>query len=435
MNKIDFKKYENELSNIHSFKQVGQVKKIVGLSIESNGPKAEIGEVCKIYKDMKEQVDAEVVGFTDSRILLMPYGDTKGIKNGNKVESTGNPLNIKVSEQLIGKILNGLGEPIDNSGFSANEIRFVNSPPPNPYTRKRIAAPIHLGVKAMDSLLTCGQGQRIGIFSGSGVGKSTLLGMVARNSSADINVIALVGERGREVNDFLERDLKEEGLKKSIVVVATSDQPALIRVKAALVATTIAEYFRDKNYNVLFMMDSLTRFAMAQREVGLSVGEPPVARGYTPSVFSMLPQLLERTGCSENASITALYTVLVEGDELNEPISDAVRGILDGHIVLSRELASKNHFPAIDILNSISRVMPEIIDKEHYEKAANVRNIMATYENYKDLISIGAYKAGSNKEIDIAMKNIDRINSFLKQDMNETVDGNKSIEMLKNLVV
>ena len=435
MKKIDLKKYENILDDIDGFKQVGQVKKIVGLSIETNGPKAEIGEVCEISKDFGEKkVLAEVVGFTESRMLLMPYGDTKGIKSGNGVISTGKSLHVNVGNELIGKVLNGLGQSIDNSKIVTSESRSVNQPPPNPYTRKRISKPLSLGIKAIDSLITCGKGQRIGIFSGTGVGKSTLLGMIARNSTADINVIALVGERGREVNDFLERDLKEEGLKKSIVVVATSDQPALIRVKAALVATTIAEYFRDNNYNVLLMMDSLTRFAMAQREVGLSVGEPPVARGYTPSVFSMLPKLLERTGYGEKACITALYTVLVEGDEINEPISDAVRGILDGHIILSRELASKNHFPAIDILNSISRVMPEVIDDEHLKKAAEIRSVLATHETYKDLITIGAYKNGSNSEIDIAIKNIKNINKFLNQSMNESFQYDKSITMLKNLI-
>jgi len=435
MKKINFKKYEETLEFVDGFKQVGKVKKIVGLSIETNGPKAEIGEVCEISKDfVSEKILAEVVGFTENRMLLMPYGDTKGIKNGNNVISTGKSLHVKVGEQLIGRVLNGLGQPIDNSEIITNESRSVIAPPPNPYTRKRISEPISLGVKAIDSLTTCGKGQRIGIFSGTGVGKSTLLGMIARNSSADVNVIALVGERGREVNDFLERDLKEEGLKKSVVIVATSDQPALIRVKAALVATTIAEYFRDNNHNVLLMMDSLTRFAMAQREVGLSVGEPPVARGYTPSVFSMLPKLLERTGYGEKACITALYTVLVEGDEINEPISDAVRGILDGHIVLSREMASKNHFPAIDILNSISRVMPEVIDDKHFKSAADIRNILATYEKYSDLITIGAYKTGSNSEIDIAIKNIDGINGFLKQGMNESFEYEKSISMLKNLI-
>lgn len=438
MAKIDFNKYFEKIEDLSCYRTYGEVKKIIGSSIESNGPRAEIGEICKIVKKNSRPdnyILAEVVGFNDKKLLLMPFEDTKGINNGDQVYATGQQLQIKVSEKLIGKVLDGLGRPVDGTDLVDYELRDVYADSPNPFNRKRISEPLPLGIKAIDSLLTCGKGQRLGIFSGTGVGKSTLLGMIARNSSADINIIALVGERGREVNDFIEKDLKKEGLKKSIVLVATSDQPAIIRIKCALAATAIAEYFRDKNKNVLLMMDSLTRFAMAQREVGLAAGEPPVARGYTPSVLSVLPRLLERTGYNEDSCITAIYTVLVEGDEMNEPISDTVRGILDGHIVLSRTIASKNHYPAIDVLNSISRVMPDIIDQKHYQSAMQVRNIMSTYENYKDLISIGAYKEGSNKEIDRALKNIENINGFLRQNVQDTVLYKDTLSTLESLII
>ncbi|MFA7672251.1 MAG: flagellar protein export ATPase FliI [Clostridia bacterium] len=435
---IDLKKYLDKLEDMNCYRTYGEIKKIIGSSIESSGPRAEIGEICRIVKKNSSPdsyILAEVVGFNDKRILLMPYEDTKGINNGDRVYATGQQLQVKVNEKLIGKVLDGLGRPVDGTDIGACELRDAYADSPNPFTRKRISEPLPLGIKAIDSLLTCGKGQRLGIFSGTGVGKSTLLGMIARNSSADINVIALVGERGREVNDFIEKDLNEEGLKRSIVIVATSDQPAIIRIKCALVATAIAEYFRDRKKNVLLMMDSLTRFAMAQREVGLAAGEPPVARGYTPSVLSVLPRLLERTGYNDECCITAIYTVLVEGDEMNEPISDTVRGILDGHIILSRAIAAKNHYPAIDILNSISRVMPDIIDQKHLQSAMQVRNLLSTYENYRDLISIGAYKEGSNKEIDKALKNIDNINGFLKQNVKDSVLYKDTLSTLENLVI
>lgn len=435
MAQLDFAKFHDRLDSIDTLEYVGKVRKIVGLGIESSGPIADIGTLCRVYrKTGSGYVHAEIMGFTDNKMLLMPYGDLRGVGVGSRVVSAKRPLEVAVSEHLMGRVLDGLGNPIDSDvPRNCEQYRRVEADPPNPLTRMSIDRPIHLGVRAMDALLTCGEGQRIGIFSGSGVGKSTLLGMIARNSDADVNVIALVGERGREVKEFLERDLMEEGLRRSVVVVATSDQPALVRVKAALVATSIAEYFRDRGNKVLLMMDSLTRFAMAQREVGLSVGEPPVARGYTPSIYAMLPRLLERTGCSAHSSITAIYTVLVEGDEMNEPVSDAVRGILDGHVVLSRRLASANHFPAIDVLSSISRVMPVIVSEEHLAAASRVRDMLSTYEEARDLINIGAYKAGSSVQIDRAVSRMEEINRFLRQDMNEKCAFRDSIDRLAAL--
>lgn len=432
---IDYDKYNQIVENTDTLTYIGKVKLIVGLRIESSGPLARIGDICRIYrKKGNGHIEAEVIGFAKNRVLLMPYGSIKDIGIGSRVEAINGHRKVPVGDNLVGRVLDGLGNPMDFKGpVKVDEYMDIDSDPPNPISRKRITAPIHLGIKSMDSLLTCGEGQRIGIFAGTGVGKSVLLGMIARNSSADINVIALVGERGREVKEFLEKEL-QEGIKKSVVVVATSDQPALLRVKAAMTATAIAEYFRSKGKRVLLMMDSLTRVAIAQREVGLATGEPPVARGYTPSVFAMLPRLLERSGCSEISSITAIYTVLVEGDEMNEPISDAVRGILDGHVVLSRKLAQSNHFPAIDILHSISRVMPDIVDEAHMEKASAVRNIMSDYEEARDLINIGAYKKGSNKKIDLAISRIDGINKFLKQGMREEINHEESMKAFMNLV-
>ncbi|SDF50877.1 type III secretion system ATPase, FliI/YscN, partial [Thermoanaerobacter thermohydrosulfuricus] len=355
----------------------------------------------------------------------------EGIGAGSKVIATGQTLRINVGNELLGRVLDGLGNPIDGKGPIKFEKSIpINNVPPDPLERKRIREVIPLGIKAIDGLLTCGKGQRIGIFAGSGVGKSTLLGMMARNAKADLNVIALIGERGREVNEFLEKDLGEEGLKKSVVVVATSDTPALIRVKGAMTATAIAEYFRDQGLDVLLMMDSVTRFAMAQREVGLSIGEAPVSRGYTPSVFSVLPKLLERSGCSKKGSITALYTVLVDGDDLNEPIADAVRGILDGHIVLSRKLANKNHYPAIDVLASVSRVINDIITEEHKELIARFKDILATYTEAEDLINIGAYNFGSNPKIDEAIELNEKMNSFLRQRIDESYDFETTKQLL-----
>lgn len=411
----------------------GSVDRVTGLAVESVGPPVNIGEVCKIYPAKGEEpVKAEVVGFREKHMLLMPFDTLSGIGPGSRVESTGMPFSIPVGMGLRGRILDGLGTPIDGKGpIEAEDYYNIDGKSSNPLFRPRIKERINLGVKAIDGLLTCGRGQRIGIFAGSGVGKSTLLGMIARNASADINVIGLVGERGREVRDFIERDLKEEGMKKSVIVVATSDRPAMARLKCAMVATTIAEFFRDKGMSVMLMMDSLTRFAMAQREVGLATGEAPVSRGYTPSIFAMMPQLLERSGNFDKGSITGIYTVLVEGDDMNEPVADTVRGILDGHIVLTRALAMKNHYPAIDVLRSISRLMTEVVTREHIELAGKMRNLMATYENYADLISIGAYKRGSNPEVDMAIKYHDRIENFLKQWVDDKFDAEETYELMK----
>lgn len=433
--KTDFAKVSKVINSIDTLTYYGTVNKISGLTIEATGPMVEIGELCKIYSlNEKNHVLSEVVGFRQNSVMLMPFGELSGIGPGSRVVSTNNPLMVRIGKDIKGRVLDGLGNPIDNKGaLKGCELFNVNEPPPSPLTRKRIKEVLPLGIKAIDGLLTCGVGQRIGIFAGSGVGKSTLLGMLARNACADINVITLVGERGREVNDFIEKDLKEEGLAKSVLVVATSDQPALVRLKSAMLGTAIAEYFRDQGQNVLLLMDSITRFAMAQREIGMSVGEPPISRGYTPSVFTLLPKLLERSGNSEKGSITALYTVLVEGDDLNEPITDAVRGILDGHIVLSRDLANRNHYPAIDILASVSRLMPDIAEKEHLEIAGYIKQKMAVYKDAEDIINIGAYKAGSNAEIDEAIELIDRINRMLKQNINESYTFGNTLEIMRNI--
>lgn len=432
---INLARYRQYLGKIDSIRLNGRVTQVIGLIIEAQGPAVNLEELCYIYsKGGGLPLKAEVVGFRDDRILLMPLGEMRGIGPGCEVVASGQSLTIQVGEELLGKALDGLGNSLDGaSNFFLGKEYPVNNMPPNPLTRKRINQPLEVGVKAIDGVLTCGKGQRVGIMAGSGVGKSTLLGMIARNTKADINVIALIGERGREVRDFIERDLGEEGLKRSVVVVATSDQPALIRVKGALVATAIAEYFRDQGKDVMLMMDSVTRFAMAQREIGLAIGEPPTTRGYTPSVFAILPKLLERSGTANKGSITALYTVLVEGDDMNEPITDAVRGILDGHIVLSRQLASQNHYPAIDILSSISRVMIEIVSNQHREAANDLRNILATYREAEDLINIGAYVAGSNPRIDYALSKIDSAREFLKQDVYEKLDYQQTVENLLSL--
>lgn len=383
---------------------------------------------------MGAEIKCEVVGFKEDCVILMPLGELVGVSPGCKVIGKGVPLNVRCSDELLGKILDGLGHPIDGEAILDGENYSLSNEPPDPMKRPRITNIMPTGVRAIDGFLTCGEGQRIGIFAGSGVGKSTTLGMMARTAEADVNVIALIGERGREVLDFIERDLGEEGMKKSVVVCATSDKSPLVRLKGALTATSIAEYFRDKGKKVLLMMDSVTRFAMAQREVGLAIGEPPAQKGYTPSVFAMLPKLMERTGMSDKGSITAFYTVLVDGDDFNEPIADTVRGILDGHIVLSRQLAHKNHYPAIDILNSVSRLMKEIATEEQNKAASKARDILATYKEAEDLINIGAYEEGSNKEIDLAIKYIGNVNSYLKQGVNEVsqfeVSKSKLINML-----
>lgn len=414
----------------------GKVAQVIGLVVESFGPPASLGELAQIDGGEGRVVPAEVVGFREDRLLLMPLGAMEGIKPGSPVIATGRQLYVNVSPDLLGRVLDGLGNPIDGKGPITRALRApLEAPPPNPLTRQRIKTPLPLGVRAMDGLLTCGQGQRLGIFAGSGVGKSTLLGMIAREAKADLNVIALIGERGREVREFLERDLGEEGLARSVVVVATSDQPALQRLKGAFVATAIAEYFRDQGANVILMMDSVTRFAMAQREVGLAIGEPPATKGYTPSVYAMLPKLLERAGTAEKGAITALYTVLVEGDDTNEPIADTVRGILDGHVILSRDLAAQNHYPAIDVLNSVSRVMPEIATPEHLRAAGGLREMLAVYRDARDLVNIGAYQPGSNPQIDRALAVVPRIHAFLKQAVNESVPFDEAIAQLLDLGV
>ncbi|MDE7299273.1 MAG: flagellar protein export ATPase FliI [Lachnospiraceae bacterium] len=418
---IDFEKY-NSLYTKSYIDIKGKVTKVVGLTVESVGPDASLNDVCRITsRDGSVSVLAEVTGFRDGRLLLMPYEDVTGIGEGSMVVNLREPLQVPVGPELLGKTLDGLGHPMNGEKLSVWGSYPVDAQAPDPMARRLITDILPLGVRAVDGMLTIGKGQRIGIFAGSGVGKSTLLGMFARNTRADINVIALIGERGREVREFIERDLGEEGMRRSVLVIAPSDKPALIRKKAAKTATAIAEYFRDQGKDVLLMMDSLTRFSMAQREIGLASGEPPVSRGYPPSVYSEMPKLLERAGNGAKGSITGLYTVLVDGDDFNEPIADTARGILDGHIVLSRELAHRNHYPAIDVLQSISRVMSSIADAEHKKAAAKLKMVMATYGDAEDLINIGAYKAGSNPSIDYAVSKIDAVNSFLCQETGEKV--------------
>ena len=417
------------------FKRLGKVVNVVGLTIESNGPDAKLDDLCRIIVDKDENrfIMAEVIGFKDGKTLLMPFETTEGIGSGCIVENMGYPLSVSVGEDMLGLTLDGLGRPIDGSEYIGTDTYRIDAPSPDPLSREIITEPLPLGVKAVDGLITLGKGQRIGIFAGSGVGKSTLLGMFARNTKADINVIALIGERGREVREFIERDLGEEGMKRSVLVVATSDKPALVRRKAAQTATAIAEYFRDQGNDVLLMMDSLTRFSMAQRESGLASGEPPVTRGYPPSVYAEMPKLLERAGNSDKGSITGLYTVLVDGDDFNEPITDTARSILDGHIMLDRKLGHKNHYPAIDVLQSISRCMSQIATSEHKAAAGKLKNVLATYNEAEDLINIGAYKSGANKNIDYAIEKIDAINEFLCQDVDSKYSFDEELDMLKGL--
>lgn len=429
---INFSKY-SKITNETFFKKKGRVENVVGLTIESAGPEATLGDLCRIYPAEEEYrpIMAEVVGFKDRKTLLMPCDKTDGIGLGCIVENTGEPLSVPVSDALLGKVLDGLGR-IDGEYMPGTPYN-VEAQPPDAMSRKIIDEVLPLGVKAIDGLMTVGKGQRIGIFAGSGVGKSTLMGMFARNTKADINVIALIGERGREVREFIERDLGKEGMKRSVVVVATSDKAALERNKAAKTATAIAEYFRDQGKDVLLMMDSLTRFSMAQREIGLASGEPPVSRGYPPSVYSEMPKLLERAGRAAVGSITGLYTVLVDGDDMNEPITDTARSILDGHIMLNRKLAHQNHYPAIDVLQSISRCMSQIVDKEHKRLAGQLKNVLATYNEAEDLINIGAYKSGSNPKIDYAIAKIDAVNAFLMQDVNDKFDYEQAVDMMREL--
>lgn len=415
---------------------IGKIEKIVGMTLEASGGSSNIGDIVMIYdQEKRRQVQAEVVGVKDDKIQLMAYEEMSGIGTNSFVRNTRKRLKIPVGEFLRGRIIDALGNPLDGRGkFTSPRYCYVENPKINPLSRPRISEALGFGIKAIDGLNTIGKGQRIGIFAGSGVGKSTLLGMIAKNARADINVIALVGERGREVREFVEKDLGPEGMKRTILVVATSDQPAMLRMKCPLVATTIAEYFKDQGKDVLLMMDSLTRFAMAQREIGLATGEPPVARGYTPSIYAEFPKLLERTGNFVQGSITGIYTVLVEGDDTNEPVADTVRGILDGHIVLSRKLANANHFPAIDINASISRVMSQIVEEDHKDLASKMRDLLSVYNQNEDLISIGAYKAGTNPKLDYAVAKIDQINDFLTQGVNERYKLQDSVQEMKKIL-
>lgn len=433
MHPINFNTLKKRLQSEKLYYVEGIVKKVIGLTIEVEGIRAFVGEVCTIYNEKAEAITCEAVGFKEDNVILMPLGELTGISPGCRVVTEGIPLSVNCSENLLGMVLDGLGKPLEGDEIKNGVPYRLDNNPPDPLKRRRIKDILPTGVKSIDGFLTCGEGQRVGIFAGSGVGKSTTLGMIAKYAQADVNVIALVGERGREVLDFIERDLGEEGLKRSVIICATSDKPALVRLKGAFTATAIAEYFRDKGKKVILMMDSVTRFAMAQREVGLAIGEPPATKGYTPSVFAMLPKLMERSGMSDKGSITAFYTVLVDGDDFNEPIADAVRGILDGHIILSRDLAAKNHYLAIDILGSISRLMPEIADEEHKSIASLARDLLAAYKDSEDLINIGAYVKGSNKKVDLAIAYHEVIDKFLKQGINENMSFDEALLQLKSI--
>ncbi len=434
LNKFDFSPYKKILEEINPINKIGKVVEIIGLIIEADGPESSIGDLCHIISDDMPPIWAEVVGFREDRILLMPLGSIDGLKAGAKVVNTGEDMKVKVSDSLLGRVLDGLGNPIDGLGeINADKYYSTGGKLINPLNRKPIDEPLSLGIRAVDGLITIGKGQRMGIFAGSGVGKSTTLAMMAKNTSADINVIALIGERGREVREFIEHTLGVDGMKRSIVVVATSEQPSLVKIKAAFVACAIAEYFRDKGKDVLFMLDSVTRIALAQREVGLAVGEPPATRGYTPSVFALMPKFLERAGCNEYGTITGLYTVLVEGDDFNEPVSDTARSILDGHIMLSRSLAHKNHYPAIDVLQSISRVMNNVVSKEHKEAAGKIRALLASYAKNEDLINIGAYQRGADPLTDKAISIMDKIEGYLIQSTDEKTNYEISVDELIKL--
>ena len=426
----------HRLEGLEPIRRTGRVVEAIGLLLESDGPQVAVGETCRVEGlPGGASVLAEVVGFRGSRVLLMPLAELHGVAPGATVAACGGALQVPVGDELLGRVLDALGRPIDGLGPTrARSMRSLRSGAPPPLERQRVLEPMATGVRAIDALLTCGKGQRVGIFAGSGVGKSVLLGSIARNCTADLNVIALVGERGREVRDFLERDLGPEGLARSIVVTATSDQPALLRIKSALLATTIAEHFRDQGRDVLLVMDSLTRVAMAQREIGLAVGEPPATKGYPPSVYALLPRLLERSGMARAGSITALYTVLVEGDDMNEPVADMARSILDGHIVLSRRLASEGHYPAIDVLGSVSRVMHEVVPPEHVRTASRLRELLATYREAEDLVHIGAYARGSSARIDTALAKIDAIRAFLRQGATENSEFSETQRALAALV-
>jgi len=414
---------------------VGKIKKITGLLVESIGPEVSLGEICTIMGRKGDQIQAEVVGFQEEIVILMPFGEMQGMAPGSKVISTGDSQRIGIGPGILGRIIDPMGRPLDGKGpLQVESFQDVEADPPEPIERPSIEEVLPVGIRAIDSCLTVGKGQRVGVFAGSGVGKSTLMGMIARNTAADVNVIALIGERGREVREFIEKSLGEEGLARSVVVVATSSEPAIVRLKGASVATAIAEYFRDQGSDVMLMMDSVTRFALAQREIGLAIGEPPTTRGYTPSVFSKLPRLFERAGTNPNGTITGFYTVLVEGGDMDEPVADAVRGLLDGHIILDRALAQRNHFPAISVLESVSRLILEIADENHLRSQAKFRDYLATYENSRDLIDIGAYQTGSNPKIDQAIAKIDRLEDFLKQEVHEKIEIAETLSELQALV-
>jgi len=428
--------FRSRLRASRPVQRMGRVAQVTGLVVESDGPHASLGEVCQIYTGPGEApVHAEVVGFRGHRILLMPLGEMQNIRSGSAVVASSRTVTVPVGHAMLGRVIDGLGHPIDDLGsIEAHAMQPLRSAPPNALRRERIGIPFATGIRTIDTFMPIGQGQRVGIFAGSGVGKSTLLGMMARGAESDVNVIALIGERGRELREFIEKDLGPEGLARSVIVVSTSDQPPLVRLRAALLATAIAEFFRDHSRNVLFMMDSVTRFAMAQREIGLSVGEAPSSRGYTPSVFSLLPRLLERTGNAERGSITAFYTVLVEGDDMNEPIADAVRGTLDGHIVLSRALATANHFPAIDVLESVSRLVRDISTPEELTVASTARDLLAVYRKNEDLINIGAYVKGANPRLDLAVSKQEALNKFLRQPVEEQAPRASSLEQLAEIL-
>ena len=429
-------KYKYILNKVDTIRSIGHITEIIGNVVYSEGPDASLNELCHIEKiEEKKYILAEVIGFKKGKNVLSPLEDISGISPGCRVLSTGNPVSISVSDDLLGRVIDGLGNPLDKKDrVISQDQRFIKSPPTNPIERPLITESIETGVRAIDSLLTLGKGQRVGIFSGSGIGKSTLLGMISKYSSADVNVLALIGERGREVREFLERDLGEEGLKKSVVVVSTSNESPMQRVKAAYFATTIAEYFREKGKHVLLMMDSLTRLAMAQREIGLAGGEPATTRGYPPSVFSVMPELLERAGNSEKGSITGVYTVLVEADDMNDPIADAARGILDGHIILSRKLANEGHYPPIDIVDSISRSMRSVTSKVHYETALTARELLATYKENEEILNLGAYVKGSNPTLDKSILIHKPLKDFLKQKTEEHGGISSTIEKLSNIL-
>lgn len=437
MSVLNLAKYRKNIAQTETVQKKGKVTELIGLVARAVVPGVRVGELCHIVPGSdRPSLFAEVVGFQGNEVLLMPLGGLEGISPGSEVVPTGDCLKVGVGENLLGRILDGLGNPKDadkKGPVDCTEAYPVHRDPPDPLSRARVERPISTGIKSLDGILTVGEGQRIGIFSAAGVGKSTLMGMIARNSDADVNVIGLIGERGREVRDFLERDLREEGLRRSVVVVSTSDQPSLVRAKAAYVTTAIAEYFRDRGKKVFLMMDSITRFARALREIGLAVGEPPARQGFTPSVFSTLPRLLERSGNSDKGSITAFYNILVSGDDMNEPVADETRSILDGHVVLSRDLASRGHYPAVAVSESISRVMSSIVDPEHLEAARKLREVVAAYEKERDLILIGAYEAGSDPRVDYAIEKIEEVNAFLRQGVEESVGLEETLGQLKEI--